>query len=66
MVRQGYGGSDKDRIGKEKTDRPLRGPGTDAAISAKIGGVSNMTSPSSKKNGAKAKGSFPFGKKKGR
>lgn len=52
---------------KVKSTKPMRGPGSDAALSAKVGGVSNtMFNPPATKPGSKAKGSFPFGKKKGR
>lgn len=67
MARQGFGTQDRDRIGKEKTDKPLRGPGTDPVISAKIGGVGNLSSASAKKTGGKMAGKpFPFAKKKAR
>lgn len=52
---------------KVKSTKPLRGPGNEAALSAKVGGVSNtMFNPPATKPGSKAKGAFPFGKKKGR
>jgi hypothetical protein len=65
MTKQGYGAKDKDRIGKEKTDRPLKGPGSEAAASARIGGVGGGNSPSATKVGSFRKGGkFPFPKGK--
>jgi len=67
MARNGFGKQDKDRVGKEKTDRPLRSVGADPGLSAMVGGVSNRSSGSATKGGSKKGGkAFPFGKSKGR
>jgi hypothetical protein len=59
MVAQKFGNADKDmssRVGKkaktkEIADKPMKGPGTDIAMSAKIGGMSNETVNKSQKKG---------------
>lgn len=60
MVAQKYGKADINEqkgypksMAKEKTDRPMRGPGTDPKLSALIGGVSNRTTNPSMKKGRK-------------
>ena len=62
MVAQKFGKADPDlksRVGRSKgtkeiSDKPMRGPGTDVAISAKIGGISNRKgNPSAKKGSSK-------------
>jgi hypothetical protein len=60
MVVQKFGNADRDmssRVGKkaktkEISDKPMKGPGTDIAMSAKIGGLSNKTTNKSDKKGA--------------
>jgi hypothetical protein len=60
MVAQKFGKSDPDlgsRVGKRRgtkeiSDKPLNGPGSDVAISAKVGGVSNKKANTSSKKGA--------------
>lgn len=56
MVAIGYGKADKDKVGKELSDKPLKGPGTDVKVSAMIGGISNRTTKPSAKKGARRKG----------
>lgn len=62
MVAQKFGKADPDlksRVGRSKgtkeiSDKPLRGPGTDVTISAKVGGVSNRKgNPSEKKSASR-------------
>jgi hypothetical protein len=71
MVGQKFGKSDRDvkaKGSKEKTDRPMRGgPGSDPHLSAMVGSVTNASSPSATKPGAKKGGKpFPFAKAKSR
>jgi hypothetical protein len=41
MVANKFGNLDKDRLGKEVADKPLGAFGSDAGVSAMIGGVGN-------------------------
>jgi hypothetical protein len=40
-MKNGHGSADKDRVGKEISDKPMKGPGTEPEVSAMIGGVAN-------------------------
>ena len=40
-MKQGYGSADSDKVGKEISDKPLNGPGSDPVRSALVGGKSN-------------------------
>jgi hypothetical protein len=59
MVAQKFGNADRDmssRVGKkvktkEIADKPMKGPGTDAKVSAMIGGVANKATGKSEKKG---------------
>ena len=42
MVANKYGSLDKDRLGKEVADKPLKGAGDRPGLSALIGGVGNL------------------------
>jgi hypothetical protein len=51
MTTKGFGARDSDRIGKEKTDRPMKGPGSQPGVSAMVGGISNLPGNPSEKGG---------------
>jgi len=41
MVAKGYGSKDSDKIGKEKTDKPMLKAGAKTPFTGRIGGPSN-------------------------
>jgi len=51
MVAKRFGKGDNDRIGKEKTDKPMLKAGAMTSYTGKIGGPSNVPARNFKKGG---------------
>jgi len=56
MVAKGFGSKDSDRIGKEKTDKPMLKASARTPFTGKIGGPANVPARNFKRGGSVKRG----------